>query len=89
MIEEEFLKQHLEKFNFIKIGKLLHYALTERFIIIEAKNKKLLNELIEIIRIMIKPFLWIFAIVYNYSDYFEPFLSSPMPIIIGKIWSSE
>lgn len=26
-----------------------------------------------------------FAIVYVYSDYFEPFMSSPMPIIIGKV----
>lgn len=38
----------------------------------------------EMIRLMIKPFFWIFAVVYTYSEYFEPFLSSPMPIIIGK-----
>lgn len=39
----------------------------------------------EMVRIMVKPFFWLFAIVYNYSEYFQPFLSSPMPIIIGKL----
>lgn len=32
-----------------------------------------------------RPFIWIFATVYVYSDYFGPFLSSPMPILVGKL----
>lgn len=41
------------------------------------------------IRIIIKPFIWLFAIVYNYSEYFEPFMSSPMPLIIGRLKGEE
>lgn len=38
---------------------------------------------------MIRPFMWIFAVVYVYSEYFEPFMSSPMPIIIGKVTDDD
>jgi hypothetical protein len=59
--------------------------LTEQHIIVICKNRKNLNQLIEIIRSILYPFNWIFPIVYYYSPYFEPFLSSPLPIIIGYI----
>jgi len=35
---------------------------------------------------MIKPFYWVFPIVYRYSDHFEPFLSSPLPLMIGIVF---
>ena len=51
-----------------------------------ALNRKSLNEILELVRIMIKPFYWVFPVVYRYSDHFEPFLSSPMPILIGVVF---
>lgn len=35
---------------------------------------------------MIKPFYWVFPIVYRYSDHFEPFLSSPLPLLLGIVF---
>ncbi len=35
---------------------------------------------------MIKPFYWVFPIVYRYSDHFEPFLLSPLPLMIGIVF---
>ena len=56
---------------------------------VEAPSRRELNEIFEILRILIRPFLWIFATVYVYSDYFAPFLSSPMPILVGKLSRSS
>lgn len=84
-MEDEFINFVFNKYNSTVICRLLHYVLTEKCVLIEAENRKALNDIFEAIRIMIRPFSWIFALVYVYSEYFEPFMSSPMPIIIGKI----
>lgn len=86
-MEDDFLNYVSNKYDSAVFCRLLHYVLTERCVLIESDNRKALNDIFEAIRIMIRPFSWIFAMVYVYSEYFEPFMSSPMPIIIGKIFN--
>jgi len=76
----------MKKYSLLKVAKILHYVLTEKQIILVATSRKNLNEVLEMVRLMIKPFYWVFAIVYRYSDHFEPFLSSPMPLILGVVF---
>ena len=63
--------------------KLLHYVLAEQHVVVVAESRKSLNQLFEVLRTIIYPFNWIFPIVYHYSPFFEPFLSSPLPILVG------
>jgi hypothetical protein len=48
-----------------------------------------LNQILEIIQILIHPFVWVFPIIYHYSSYFSPFLSSPLPLIVGFVEEEE
>jgi hypothetical protein len=32
-----------------------------------------------------QPLNWIFPIVYSYTPFYEPFLSSPLPILVGYV----
>jgi hypothetical protein len=73
--------------NFIgkKIIKILHYLLTEKSIIVICKSRKSLNQLFQILKIIMHPLNWIFPVIYSYSPFYEPFLSSPVPILIGYV----
>lgn len=53
--------------------------------VIICKTRKSLNQLFQIMKILIQPLNWIFPIVYSYSSFYEPFLSSPLPILIGYV----
>lgn len=61
----------------------MHYLLTEKHMVLICRSRKTLNQLLELIKILIYPLCWVFPIIYCYSPYFEPFLSSPLPLIIG------
>lgn len=53
--------------------------------VIICKSRKSLNQLFEIIKAIIQPLNWIFPIVYSYTSFYQPFLSSPLPIMIGYV----
>ena len=53
--------------------------------LIVCKTRKSLNQLFQIMKALIQPLNWIFPIVYSYSSFYEPFLSSPLPILIGYV----
>jgi hypothetical protein len=65
--------------------KIIHYLLAEKSMIIVCKTRKSLNQLFEILKVILHPLNWIFPIVYSYSSFYEPFLSSPLPILIGYV----
>jgi hypothetical protein len=75
----------LAKCNAKSVCKLLHFVLAERRVLMVAKDKRILNEVFEALRIMIRPFMWVFSVVFVYSTYFEPLMSSPRPVLIGKV----
>ncbi len=79
----------LSKFSLLKLIKILHYVLAEKNVIIVCSNRKKLNQIFEVIKIIIYPFNWIFPIIYFYTPFFEPFLNSPLPILIGHIESDH
>ena len=79
----------IPKFSLLKIVKILHYVLAEQNCIIVCRNRKKLNQIFQIVRNIIYPFNWIFPIIYYYSPFFQPFLNSPMPILIGHIQNEQ
>ena len=76
----------MKKYSLLKISKILHHVMTERQTILVSTSRKHLNEAFEMVRLILKPFNWVFPIVYRYSDHFEPFLSSPLPLLLGIVF---
>ena len=79
----------LSKFSPLKLVKIMHYLLTEKHMVLICRSRKTLNQLLELVKILIYPLCWVFPVIYCYSPYFEPFLSSPLPLIIGFLEEEE
>jgi hypothetical protein len=52
-------------------------------------DKKLLNDMFEFIRVLIRPLIWPFPVIYTLTEDLLLMLQSPVPILIGTNKSKD
>ena len=83
--DREFAMTYSKKFSALTLSQLLHYTLVESHILFHCSDKKLLNDMFEFVRIMIRPLIWPFPIIYTLGEELLLMLQSPVPVLIGAL----